>query len=79
MLSNKNMRKCLAIYSTDELNKSLFTIGFIHFSAFGGIRWLPIDVFVSEESGNLKDVFLDIFLIKESGVTVIGRYWIGVK
>ena len=79
MLSSEQIKKHLALNFTDSKNNSLFTIGFIHFSKFAGVRWLPIDVFISEEEGYLKDIHLDVFLIKGSSVTFQGRYWLGVK
>lgn len=79
MLSNKEIKKHLELNFTDNKNNSLFTIGFIHFSAFNGVRWLPIDVFISEEEGYLKDVYLDVFVMKGSNITLQGKYWLGVE
>ena len=78
LLSNDEIRKHLEFPTVDDRDKSLLTIGFIHFAKFSGTRWIPINVPISDEPGNLKNVYLDLFIIKGKDVQVVSKYWIGV-
>ena len=75
-LRDESIREKLEFADDSEIDKSLFSCGFIHFTAFSGVRWLPIEIPVAGEAKNLEEIFVDVLIIKGSNIKPNNQYWL---
>jgi hypothetical protein len=76
ILTKDNLKEYLPFLDEEKLDKSLFYCGFIHFSKFSGVSWLPAEIPIADEPNNLEEIFIETVVFKGNVISAHHQYWL---